>query len=247
MHRFGLVGKKLNHSKSPAIFDSLFKEFKLIEGTYNLFEIPHIQSLKSIILKHKPNGLNVTIPYKSSVIPLLNELTTEAKLSGAVNCIRIIHEKQNCFLIGHNTDILGINETMNQIPAHHLTKKCIVIGNGGASASVQFVLKKKNIQFIVLSRRTNPNTLLLNDPNIEWENAGLIIQTTEQGMWPNIHCEPEIPYHRLNPNTFAWDLIYNPSETQFMKKSSKQGCTSINGEIMLLKQAEESLHFWLNP
>ena len=189
-------------------------------------------------------GLNVTIPYKKEVIPFLQHSSPVVKAIKACNCIR----KFNNELYGYNTDVIGFEKSLLPFLKLHHTH-ALILGTGGASAAVQWVLQKLNIQYQVVSRKGNAidgNTNLtyeqLNKSIIEAHT--LIINTSPLGMFPNLNEAPPIAYDAITPKHHLYDLVYNPTETLFMKNGLAKGATVQNGLAMLHIQAEESWAIW---
>ena len=195
------------------------------------------------ILKKYPQlkGLSVTIPYKEQIIPFLDDISSDAKAIGAVNCIKIKNQK----LIGYNTDIVGFENSFKPLlkPFH---QNALILGSGGASKAVKFVLKKLNIPFISVAR--NPS----NTDEIAYqslthhliEEHQIIINCTPVGTFPSVNEFPQIPYESLTSNHFLFDLIYNPSETIFLKNGKEKGALIKNGLEMLELQAEKAWEIW---
>jgi shikimate dehydrogenase len=239
---FGLIGKNISYSFSVSYFTNKFKIEKLNDLTYQNFDIQNINDFSNI-LKNNPNikGLNVTIPYKESVIPFLDKINKNAQKIGAVNCIKITKKSK---LKGYNTDWLGFYNTLkNEIYAH---KKALIFGNGGASKAIQFALKKLKIKFLVVSR--NPTKKQINYTDISEKlliNYTILINTTPIGTFPNVSDCISIPYNLISNKHLAYDLIYNPEKTQFLKNCEDNGATIINGYKMLVEQAEESFKIWM--
>lgn len=247
MRTFGLIGYPLSHSFSPSYFNQKFKNFK-IEAIYKAFEIESINKLNEVLVNN-PNleGLNVTIPYKESVISYLHHITKEAQKIGAVNCIKIENINNKPYLIGYNTDVIGFEKSLIPLLKKHHTK-ALIIGNGGASKAVAFVLNKLQIpyNFLVRSKKHN-HEILFNEADKDLiEQCKLIINTTPLGTYPNIDICPNIPYEAINEQHLLYDLIYNPSETLFLKKGLAQGAQIKNGYEMLLIQAEACWKIWNN-
>lgn len=245
MRKFGLIGFPLSHSFSPDYFNNKFQQLGT-DAVYNPFEIPTINHLNELI-NNNPflEGLNVTIPFKESVIPFLNELSIEANEIAAVNCIKIENRNQKPYLIGYNTDIIGFEKSfIPLLKPHH--KKALILGNGGAAKAVRYVLKKLTIPFISVVRNNKlEDEIHYSDINAEVIDAyNIIINTTPLGTYPDIEECPDIPYDFLNESHLLYDLIYNPSESLFLKKGKLQKAEIKNGYEMLIIQAEESWKIW---
>ena len=240
MNKYGLIGKSLSHSFSKSYFSSFFIENK-INASYDEFEIANIDDVKAL-LNSSVNGLNVTIPYKESIIPFLDELSIEAKEIGAVNTIKITNGKTK----GFNTDAFGFHQSIKPFLTNQ-HEKAIVLGTGGASKAVAYTLNNLGIDVFFVSRspKEMPNHFLYNDLNKEMINAcKLIVNTTPVGMYPNINDLIPIDYSFLSENHLCIDLIYNPKETLFLKNSIKNNASTLNGTHMLIEQAKESWKIW---
>jgi shikimate dehydrogenase len=241
MPLYGLIGYPLSHSFSKKYFTEKFEREGLDNYRYENFPIASIDALKNVFIDNPDlHGINVTIPYKEQVLPFLHELSEPVKQAGACNCIKIISGK----LYGFNTDVIGFEETLDaKLLPHH--KKALVLGSGGASKAIQFVLRKKGIQFLVVSRSKNPLYLPYEQvtPGLIGQYS-LIINTTPLGMQPHIDAYPSIPYFALTTQHYLYDLIYNPAKTIFLKKGEEKGALIQNGADMLVIQAEESWKIW---
>jgi shikimate dehydrogenase len=244
MNVYGLIGQKLSHSFSKKYFTQKFEKNHIKNCAYELFELSDINQI-STLLNNQPNlkGLNVTIPYKEKIIPFLNEIDNTAKEVGAVNCIKIIRKQNSLLLKGYNTDVYGFSETIKPYTAQ--TKKALILGTGGASKAVSYVLQKMKIEhhFVSTSKKENSFTFeQLQD--VDFSSIQLIVNTTPIGMFPSINDLPNIPFQKLNNTHILIDLIYNPLETLFLKKGKLQGAQTMNGLSMLENQAEKSWEIW---
>ncbi len=245
MKQFGLIGFPLTHSFSKNYFSEKFEKENIENCAYELFPIERIELINDLI-KQRPNlvGLNVTIPYKESVIPFLHELDATAKAIGAVNCIKI----ENGKLIGYNTDAFGFKQSIKPfLETHH--ERALILGTGGASKAVYHVLNEIGIDCFFVSRDKSTlkttKAFNYNELNEHVFNAfKLIVNTSPVGTYPNVSEAPEIPYELLTPNHLLYDLVYNPTETEFLKRGKQQGATAINGLSMLHQQAEEAWRIW---
>jgi shikimate dehydrogenase len=242
---YGLIGYPLTHSFSKKYFTEKFEKENLNDCVYNLYSLSGIQQLPQM-LRDNPEieGLNVTIPYKESVIPFLNELDPIAKAIGAVNCIKIKNGK----LTGYNTDVFGFRQSIKPfLEKRH--ERALILGTGGASKAAAYVLKEIGLDCYFITRHktqgSGPNTFLYDELNEYMLNAiKLIINTTPVGMYPNVKDAPAIPYDLLTPSHLLYDLIYNPAETEFLRRGKEKGSETINGLSMLQQQAEESWRIW---
>lgn len=239
MRRFGLIGFPLTHSFSQKYFTEKFKS-EGIDAVYENFSIESIDEIKDILNDPLLEGLNVTIPHKENIVPYLdicNDVVNEIK---ACNCIRII----NGLLHGYNTDIIGFEKTFEKhLKAHH--QKALVLGSGGASKAVKYILKQKGIDFKLVSRNPPSDGITYEQLNDSLMNEyTVIVNTTPLGMYPNIDSFPPLPYDAIGKKHYLYDLIYNPSITEFLMKGQEQGATIENGKDMLIIQAEESWKIW---
>ncbi len=244
MTHFGLIGKSLTHSFSKEYFEKKFKELPLKDCVYSNFEINGIEKIKQVLSETSDlKGLNVTIPYKESVIPFLDELSAEAKEIGAVNCIKI----QNNKLIGYNTDVYGFAQSIKPfLDTNH--QRALILGTGGASKAVAQALKKIGVEIYFVTSSTvkkTENTFFYSELNEMVMNAfKLIVNTTPLGTFPNMNECPRLPYEYFTPQHLAYDLIYNPEQTLFLKKAKEKGSIIVNGLSMLQLQAEKSWEIW---
>ena len=229
---FALIGHPVSHSFSAQYLNARFKN-EDIEAHYELIDMPDLSQFPDLVRSGKYNGFNVTIPHKKAIIPYLDELSPEAKAVGAVNVIEISNNK----LIGHNTDIIGFHNTLTPLlkPYH---SHAVIFGTGGASQAVQYVLNKLNIPFqLITHAQLDTNTIT--------QLAPIIINTTPLGMHPNTDTAPNINYNQLTDKHLLYDLVYNPTETKFLRLGAQHGATIQNGLAMLHSQADESLKIWL--
>ncbi len=241
---YGLIGYPLSHSFSKKYFTEKFAREGLAGHDYQLFEIRAIRELQNI-LDANPQllGLNVTIPYKEAVIPYLHRLDPSAEKVGAVNVIKIRDKK----LTGYNSDYYGFEQSLLAwLPEDHRHLKAIVLGTGGAAKAVTAVLTAHDIPYTLVSRRKAGQTITyagLKSSDLMAESR-LIINTTPLGMAPHTGQCPDIPYTRLGPGHFVYDLIYNPEQTELLHRAAARGATTKNGLEMLHLQAEKSWEIW---
>ena len=230
--KFALIGHPVSHSFSAQYLNSRFQN-EDIDAYYELIDLPDIDKFIALARSGKYQGFNVTIPHKKAIIPYLDQLSPEAAAIGAVNVIQIKDNK----LIGHNTDIIGFRNTFEPMlkPNH---SHAVILGTGGASQAVQYVLNKLNIPFrLVTHKELDTNTIT--------KLAPIIINTTPLGMHPNIDSAPNIDYKQITPQHLIYDLVYNPTETKFLQLAKSQGATIQNGLAMLHRQADATLNIWL--
>lgn len=245
MKKYGLIGYPLTHSFSARFFTEKFETEK-IDSTYQNFEIDDISKFPEII-KNNPKviGLNVTIPYKEQVIPFLDDLNDSAKEIGAVNTVKITRSASGIHLKGFNTDTFGFENSLKPLlKKHH--KKALILGTGGASKALKYVLKKLGIEFISASiEKLKENEIRYEEINKEIiAEHLLIINATPLGTYPKTESFPAIPYEFITEKHVLFDLVYNPEVTQFMKKGKAKGATVKNGYDMLLGQALKSYEIW---
>ena len=241
MNRFGLIGYPLGHSFSQKYFNNKFETENLKDCFFDLFPIENIASFPELLSTYNDlKGLAVTIPYKQTVINFLTNIDEAASEIGAVNCIKISSQK----IIGFNTDVIGFENSIKPIlQPHH--KKALILGTGGGSKAVQYVLKKMGIEFLLVSRSKNQQHIQYQDINeLICADYNIIVNATPLGMAPNVDDFPEIPYHLLNEKHLLFDLIYNPNETLFLQIGKAAGASTKNGYDMLLIQAEANWKIW---
>ena len=243
MNKLGLLGRNISYSFSRAYFTQKFKEEGLSEDySYENFDIQTISEFPSV-LRNNPDaiGMNVTIPYKEEVIPFLNHLSENAKAIGAVNTIKIL---PNGDLEGHNTDYFGFTESLKPLLQNH-HRKALILGTGGAAKAVAFGLQTLGIQYQYVSRKTSENTISYEEINHNlFEEHTIIINCTPLGTSPNIETCPPIPYNYFTGKHIAYDLIYNPEETEFLKRAKQKKAVTKNGYEMLVLQAEKAWKIW---
>jgi len=245
---YGLIGYPLSHSFSKKYFSEKFEREGITHTcSYQNFELKNINDFPELI-KLNPHlvGLNVTIPYKEQIIPLLNELAPVARDIGAVNTIVIRRnfegDEINC--CGHNTDVTGFYSTLKPLLQKHHAG-VLVLGTGGASKAIVHALKMLHLPHKSVSRSKSKEAILYSRIDAEiLAKFPVIINTTPLGTFPDIHHAPDVPYELLGPHNFLYDLVYNPEETLFLKKGKIQGAQTINGYAMLVAQAEASWKIW---
>lgn len=238
---FGLIGQNIGYSFSKKYFTDRFAQTGANDCTYENFDIAQIEEFKKIIANHPDlSGLNVTIPYKESIIPYLDELSRKAQKIGAVNVIRFKKGK----LKGYNSDAYGFKKSLQPLlKPHH--KKALILGTGGASKAVAFALEELDMMYSFASRKDQVNTLKYEHINATtFDNFQIFINCTPLGTYPNTNECPDLPYQYFNSQHLAYDLIYNPEETLFLKKAKKRGAQTQNGLSMLVNQAEKAWEIW---
>ncbi len=245
MKSYGLIGKKLAHSFSPAYFKEKFKTLG-IEAGYQLFEIANVDEVKQIIHNQPElSGLNVTIPYKEDVLQIVDILDPVVKKVGSANTLKIERAGKEPAIKAYNTDVVAFENTLLPLIAGRNNLSALVLGTGGAAKAVAYVLGVLKIPFHFVSRK--PLEKQLGYPELTEKiinNHHLIINTTPVGMFPKVNETPEIPYLHLRPDHILYDLIYNPEETLFLKKGREKGCVTVNGLRMLELQADAAWEIW---
>lgn len=241
---FGLVGFPLGHSCSPKYFTEKFKQENR-NAEYLPFEIKEIGELTDILARY-PNlkGFNITIPHKQNIIPLLDELSEEARQAGAVNCVKVERTNGNTRLKGYNTDVYGFkNSLLLFIPGN--LRHALILGNGGAAKAVRYALHSLGMEVLTVSRTPgNESEISYTDVASHLSHFKLIVNTTPLGTWPNTENRPDIPYKLLTPEHYLFDLVYNPQTTEFMKYGATAGAHTCNGFDMWKGQAEKSWEIW---
>ena len=245
MKKYGLIGYPLTHSFSKQFFTEKFRKEK-IHAAYLNFEIDSVDHISTIIEENPElSGLNVTIPYKELIIPVLDKLDREAEEIAAVNTIKIIRKQDKIYLTGFNTDIWGFEHSLKPFLKNH-HKSALILGTGGASKAVQYVLKKLDINFMTVTTRVpSENSVNYHDLTKQlMTDHTIIINTTPLGTFPHINTFPNIPYEHITSNHLLYDLVYNPELTTFLQKGKQQGAIIKNGYEMLVLQALKSYEIW---
>lgn len=242
--KLGLIGKDISYSFSRGYFLEKFEKMKIEDLTYGNFDIPEVEEFPFLVYQKEDEfkGFNVTIPYKQSIMKYLTSLDEDAAKIGAVNTIKITEANE---MIGYNTDIYGFENSLKPL-LNDNHKKALILGTGGASKAIIFVLNKLNIEFKVVSRNPSKDNeigyLDLTEQMIT--SHKLIINSSPVGTHPNVNECPNIPYEYISDAHYLFDLIYNPDVTMFLKKGQNAGATIKNGLEMLELQAEKSWEIW---
>jgi len=248
MKHLGLIGYPLSHSFSVKYFTEKFDREGISEFEYRNYPIQSVQELRPLIEENEELiGLNVTIPHKKEVMPLLDEIDPEAAEIGAVNTIRIRRTSGNIHLMGYNSDAYGFRESL--IPllgAGH--QYALVLGTGGASKAITHVLEQLGINYKYVSRSPAKDQLHYLDLCYAIiKKHTLIVNTTPLGTYPNFSTFPNIPYDLVTSGHILYDLVYNPPKTEFLRLGKQKGATVTNGHEMLILQAEKSWEIWNLP
>lgn len=245
MKTYGLIGYPLEHSFSRGYFSEKFKN-ENIDAQYLNFSIPTIDECVNIWNENDSIvGLNVTIPYKETIIPFLDELSEEAAEIGAVNVIKVIKKDGKKIIRGYNSDVIGFRESLKPLLKPYHTN-ALILGSGGASKAVAYALMKLNISYKIVSRTPKgDNQISYNDITSEmFETHKVIVNTSPLGMFPNVDKAPSLPYSEVTDKHLFFDLVYNPEETLFLKKGKEKGATIKNGLDMLHLQAKGAWEIW---
>lgn len=242
MKRYGLIGYPLSHSFSQRYFTEKFEREGITGCEYSNFSLSSIDQLDTVLADPELRGLNVTIPYKQQVLPFLTSLSPVVESIGACNCIKIDAHRR----VGYNTDVVGFERSLvKKLGSHH--QQALVLGTGGASKAVEWVLEQLGIAYRLVSRQPRPGT---GDLGYDDLDAGLvacytlIVNTTPLGMYPKVDECPPLPYEVLGPRHYLYDLVYNPARTLFLQRGEARGAVVENGHEMLVLQAEESWRIW---
>jgi shikimate dehydrogenase len=244
--KLGLIGQPLEHSFSKKYFNEKFEREEIKGYSYENFELKNIEDINSLVLNQKLDGFNVTIPYKESIIPFLNELDETAKVIGAVNTVKVIWSGNKYQLIGYNTDAFGFHQLIKPyFKSRH--ERILILGTGGASKAVAYLLQKQyGASVLYASRKPTEGNIInwkdVNDNVIHFHK--MIVNTTPLGTYPNVEESPNIPLAKVTEEHLFVDLVYNPKETKFLKNGKDNGAVILNGLTMLHQQAEKAWRIW---
>ena len=241
MKLYALIGHPLKHSFSRDLFTQKF-QYEGLDCRYQNYDIQSVERIRDIIAEHPELcGFNVTYPYKESIIPLLDELDDTAKEIGAVNTVKVENGKTK----GYNTDIYGFEKLLERALKGRVVDHALVLGTGGASKAVQYVLRQKNIPYSTVSRSAEKGDYTYEALTDEiLKQSHLIINATPLGMLPRTYEFPDLHYQVLNGKHTLIDLIYNPKETAFMELGHTWGAKVYNGMQMFEEQAKKTWELW---
>jgi shikimate dehydrogenase len=242
--KFGLLGKHIDYSFSRAYFKDKFEKLGLKDSTYVNFDFPELnQDVLGEILQKDLVGFNITIPYKTEIIPYLDHLDQTAKSIGAVNTVCC----KNGELIGYNTDVLGFKNRLEELQTRPI-QHALILGTGGASKAVAYALDLLGVSYRFVSRNASEDNQIsyqqLSKMNLE--HMDLVVNTTPVGTFPEVDSAPDFPYGKIHKDMLFYDLIYNPEKTQFLKRAEENGARIENGYQMLVGQAEAAYQLWNN-
>tara|TARA_Y100000816_G_C26047112_1_gene548779 strand:- start:44 stop:841 length:798 start_codon:yes stop_codon:yes gene_type:complete len=248
MRKYLVIGNPIDHSLSPKLHNHWFN-VNNIEAIYDKCLLKE-DGIKNIIKKIKEkeiSGINVTVPFKKKIIPFIDKLTNEALTSNSVNTVYLENNK----IIGHNTDIAGFELAIRYSKYNAKDKKVFILGAGGVVSSLIIALKNLEVSKIFISNRTIGRVQdlkkIYNDLQIvnwgETPNCDIIINATSIGLSENDKII-EIDYNKIGSNKFFFDVIYNPKETNFLKKAKENGNIIQNGKMMFIYQAHQAFAIW---
>lgn len=244
MNKYGLLGYPLGHSFSKKFFLDKFDKER-IDASFENFEFEFASDMEGIILgMTELKGFAITIPHKQNVIGLLDETDDAIDAIGAVNCVKIERSPGRISLKGYNTDVIGFEESFKEFlnPAH---KKALILGTGGASKAVEYVLEKLGISYEMVSRTKTDTSLCYEDiTEKKLAEVQLVVNTTPLGMYPKVDSCPSLPYESFTEEHYCYDLVYNPEVTLFLEKAKAQGASIKSGMDMLELQAEANWRIW---
>jgi len=247
MKKFVVIGNPIEHSLSPILHNYWIKN-NGIDAVYEKQKLDEEELEKYIlqVKEKKIDGINVTVPFKKTIIPFLDELSTEAESTQSVNTIYL----KNNRVVGHNTDIFGFETSIKKSKYNLIDKEVLILGAGGVVPSIIFALNKMKISKIIISNRTkdkaeNLKTLFKNIEIIEWgevPNFDMIINATSLGL--KIDDKINLDFSLISKNKFFYDVIYNPRETNFLKMGKSSGNVTLNGKLMFIYQALSAFNIW---
>ena len=240
LKHYGLIGKTLGHSFSEAFFKDYFEKNN-IEAKYSNFELKEIDEIQSFFDLNL-SGLNVTFPYKESVIPFLDRLDDSAAQIGAVNVIAF----ENGEKVGYNTDAYGFAQSIKPfLTFEH--ERALIFGTGGASKAVAHVFKQIGLDVFYISRNGKEANGVFRYEDVNnhmLRSCRVLVNCTPVGTFPDVNACLELPFEHLTPAHLVIDLVYNPAETELMKRAKKNGAAVMNGLSMLQHQALKSYEIW---
>lgn len=243
MKQFGLIGLPLGHSFSKKFFSTKF-ETENVDAQYDLYELQNVSELLALKEKSQLCGLNVTIPYKQQVIPLLDELDETAAEIGAVNVIKFIRKDGGLRLKGYNSDAIGFENSISPL-LKGCHKKALILGTGGASKAIDYTLRKLGIITTFVSRTAKDGALSYQQlTEAVLADYLVIVNASPVGTFPHVDKCPDIPYQFLGSDHLLFDAVYNPPLTLFLRKGQEQGAQVLNGEGMLIGQAQAAWKIW---
>lgn len=245
MKLFGLIGYPLEHSASPDFFQKKIEKEGIQDAGYRLFPLKDITELPRLVADIPDlAGFNVTSPFKQAILPYLTRTDLAAATIGAVNTVNVVRDNGKTALHGYNTDYIGFAESLLEVMPR-TPRRALILGTGGASHAVAYALTMLHVTVKTVSRSHGKGSLTYNELTPELvRKHPLIVNATPLGMVPNTGLCPDFPYGLITGQHFLFDLIYNPEETEFLKRGRLQGARTCNGMSMLRNQAEASYKIW---
>lgn len=238
--KLGLIGKSLSHSFSKRYFEAKFEKEGLVDHSYHNFELADIDQLTELLKRHPDlHGFNITIPYKTAILPLLHHITEDAQAIGAVNTVKVVEGK----LYGYNTDLFGFKQSVLPLlqPWH---KSALILGTGGASKAIIHTFSSLGITTKNVSRTPIKKEYSYDQASKDLGDFNIVVNTTPLGTYPNLNEIPDLNLLELSKKHLIYDLIYNPEKTSLLTQAQKQGATIKNGYEMLVLQAEKAWEIW---
>ena len=247
MKKFIVIGKPIEHSLSPILHNYWIK-INGIDATYKKQKLneDELEQLISQVKKKEISGINVTVPFKKAIIPLLDELSTEAKNTQSVNTIYLKDSK----VVGHNTDIFGFENSIKKSKYSLVNKEVLILGAGGVVPSIIFALNKMKVSKIKISNRTkekaeNLKAIFKNIEIVKWgkvPNFDVIINATSIGLKKEDNIN--LDFSSNSKSSLFYDVIYNPRDTNFLKTGKSLGNITLNGKLMFVYQALSAFNIW---
>ena len=241
-HRYGLLGKDIDYSFSRNYFKNKFQAERITNATYENFDFQSLgDDFERFLTESELAGMNVTIPYKEEVIPFLDELDQAAQEIGAVNTIRFMEGAMK----GFNTDAFGFEMAISPLLKPEM-KSALILGTGGASKAVAYVLNKRGIQVTFVSRNPDSPNQISYDELLDqgFGPIKIIVNASPIGTFPKVFEKPKLPYDLIQDDFVLFDLIYNPEVTAFLQEGKSRGAQIKNGYEMLVHQAEKAWEIW---
>jgi len=245
MPKYGLIGQSLQYSFSPAYFAQKFEQLQRTNCSYKVYSMPNVDAINALIIEERLKGFNVTIPFKTAILPYLDGLDPSAKKVGAVNTVKVHWEGEHFHTIGYNTDIVGFKQSLVPLLAKG-SLNALVLGSGGASKAVVAALNALAFDWRMVSRQQKGAQFIAYPDLTEalMQSHTLLVNCTPLGTAPNTEEMPDIPWQHLGPNHLVYDLIYNPEKSLLLRKAEAQGASIKNGLEMLQLQADATWDIW---
>lgn len=240
MYKLGVIGRSISYSFSKKYFAQKFRKKNIENIDYEVYDLDKIERVTSLLKLKNLIGLNVTTPYKEEILNYLDKLSPTCQHIGAANTL--VRQKEGW--VGYNTDILGFERSLVRFSKGEKIYNALILGSGGATKAVAFVLKKLGISYRIVSRNPTKNNFAYQELGAVIQDYTLLINGTPLGVKGKENSYPDIPYNKLNKSHMLFDLVYNPPETIFLKNGLSKGARIKNGWEMLQIQADESWKIW---